>query len=257
MWDETLFAGAAPFYERGRPPYPPGLSASITARLGLDGRGVLVDVGAGPGTLTVLLAAAFARVVAVEPDPDMVAHGRRATAGLPGVEWRTATAERLGLAPASVDMVTFAQSFHWTDRARVAAAVHAALRPGGRLVLISPVTGLPLPWRIAVDGLVAEFLGPIRRAGQRLLHAGTPGNEEEVLAAAGFTDLQRWLVPDGRVVERDTEALAAHVYSLSSSAPHLFGDRFAEFHARLRALLADVAPVRVVLPEVEVRAWTR
>lgn len=45
----------------------------------------------------------------------------------------------------------------------------------------------------------------------------------------------------GRVVERTLEAIAASVYSLSSSAPHLFGERLSAFDKELRELLAETS----------------
>jgi hypothetical protein len=44
-----------------------------------------------------------------------------------------------------------------------------------------------------------------------------------------------------RVVNRSAEQIAASVYSLSSSAPHLFGDRLEQFDAELRQLLTDAS----------------
>ena len=55
-WDESLFAGAAGYYQQGRLPYAPGLADVFARSLGLDGRGRLLDLGCGPGTVTLRLA---------------------------------------------------------------------------------------------------------------------------------------------------------------------------------------------------------
>ena len=145
-------------------------------------------------------------------------------------------------------MVTFAQSFHWMDRRRVAAAVRGVLVPGGAVVHVHATThqGVdtdvelphPQPPREAISRLVQRYLGSQRRAGQGVLAAGTPAGEDAVYRAAGFTGPQRLEVP-GRVVVRTADEIAASVYSLSRSAPHLFGDRLDEFDAELRQLLGD------------------
>ena len=44
-WDETLYAGSAAYYSRGRLPYPAELAAVLREELGLDGTGRLLDVG--------------------------------------------------------------------------------------------------------------------------------------------------------------------------------------------------------------------
>jgi hypothetical protein len=46
----------------------------------------------------------------------------------------------------------------------------------------------------------------------------------------------------GRIVERSAEQVVASIYSLSSAAPHLFGDRFGAFDTDLRQLLHKANP---------------
>ena len=72
-WDESLFAGTAGYYEQGRLPYAPGLADVFARSLGLDGLGRLLDVGCGPGTVTLRLAPLFAAAVGLDPDPGMLA----------------------------------------------------------------------------------------------------------------------------------------------------------------------------------------
>lgn len=64
-WDDTLFLGSASYYQRGRLPYAPGLPDVLAEILMLDGRGRLIDVGCGPGTLALSLAHLFGDVVGV------------------------------------------------------------------------------------------------------------------------------------------------------------------------------------------------
>jgi 2-polyprenyl-3-methyl-5-hydroxy-6-metoxy-1,4-benzoquinol methylase len=67
-WDETLFAGAAAYYNRGRLPSAPGLADAFKNAFGLDGRGRLLDVGCGPGTVALPLAGLFREVVGLDAD---------------------------------------------------------------------------------------------------------------------------------------------------------------------------------------------
>ncbi len=55
-----------------------------------------------------------------------------------------------------------------------------------------------------------------------------------------MTGPQRVEVP-GSAVERTVDEIGAAVYSLSSSAPHLFGDRLDSFDSELRQLLDNVS----------------
>src|SRR5262249_62066581 len=126
--------GAAVHYRRGRPPYSPQLEAALTDELRLDGSGRLLDAGCGPGILTVRLAHLFEEAVGLDPDDDMLSEARRAAEerGITNIRLVRARAHDLpGVARGPFRLVTFGQSFHWTDEARVAEAVYDVLEPGG------------------------------------------------------------------------------------------------------------------------------
>ncbi|WP_198550257.1 class I SAM-dependent methyltransferase [Streptomyces silvensis] len=269
-WDETLFAGSAAYYRRGRLPYAPGLVEALGGALGLDGCGRLVDVGCGPGTLALLLVESFGEVVGVDPDDGMIAEAERAAAarGVSGkARWVRARAEELPAGLGTFTVAAFAQSFHWMDRDLVARVVRGMLRPGGALVHVSDlkteppaVGGLPHPVvpDAAVGDLVRRYLGPVRRAGAGTLRHGTPGDEAAVLLRAGFSGPERHVVPGGRILDRSEDDVVAGVYSMSFSAPHLFGARRGAFEAELRLLLRAASPSGLFSarqPSTEVFVW--
>lgn len=238
-WDQTLFAGSAEYYARGRMAYPSSIADGLTAELGLDGTGRLLDVGCGPGTLTSLLADRFEQVVGVDADPGMIEAAGRL--GVGNAEWRQMRAEELPAGLGSFRLVTFAQSFHWMDRPLVAGIVRRMLDADGACAHVHAMTHQGVEGDVPhaeIGELVRSFLGPVRRAGQGLLPQGTAGGESEIYRAAGFTGPATFEVP-GRVVERNADDIVAAVFSVSGSAPHLFGDRRAEFEAALRELLGD------------------
>ncbi|RAJ45634.1 methyltransferase family protein [Kitasatospora sp. SolWspMP-SS2h] len=273
-WDDTLFAGAAPYYARGRLPYAPGLADALAGALRLDGTGRLLDVGCGPGTLALGLADRFAETVGLDADAAMVAEAARsaARAGLAGrTRWVHARAEQLPYGLGTFDIIAFAQSFHWMDREPVAATARDMLRPGGTLVHLAdwkseplPADPAPLPYppvpQPAIDALVRRHLGPVRRAGRGVLPHGTPGGESRVYARAGLLGPERLVVPGGQALERDADQVVAGVLSLSSSAPHLFGTGLPAFEAELRALLREFSPsgrFSVRQPGSEAVLWRR
>lgn len=233
-------------------PYPPALADRLAQALDLDGTGRLLDVGCGPGSLTLLLAPHFAEAVGIDADPDMLveADHQARTVGTTEVVWRHLRAEELPADLARPTVVTFAQSFHWTDRPRVARIVRAMLADGGALVHVGARTheGVPTdeplphprPPRVAVATLIREHLGDVRRAG-RSMPGGTPSDEDEVFRAAGFDGPERVQIP-GRTLDRSAAEVRASVYSLSSAAPHLFGAGLDRFDAALRTLLAQASP---------------
>ncbi|MGW0535312.1 class I SAM-dependent methyltransferase [Streptomyces sp. NPDC003032] len=269
-WDDKLFAGSAPYYHRGRLPYAPGLVDALADVLRLDGGGRLLDVGCGPGTLALILAPLFGEVVGVDPDREMIAEARRRSAEqrVTGrTRWLPARAEELPAGLGRFTVAVFAQSFHWMDRDLVAATTRDMLEPGGALVHLSdlkteprPAAGLPYPAvpYAAIEDLVRRYLGPTRRAGRGVLTQGTPSGEAAILTRAGFTGPQRLVVAGGQALERTYDDVVAWVFSMSSSAPHLFGSRRAAFETALRQLLRGASPSSRFSergPSTEVLVW--
>lgn len=254
LWDESLYAGSAEFYAVGRLPYPQRLAEELERRLGLNGHGRLLDLGSGPGSLTLLLAPLFAEVTAVDADPDMLRVGRTRAAdvGVGNVTWVQSHAEALPDGLGQFDVVTLAQSFHWMDQPRVADVIRQLLVATGCCVHVGATThegvagavGLahPLPPRIDMADLVRRYLGPHRRAGQRIVEADPPSDEDTVFLAAGFHGPERVEVPAGDIFIRTEDEVVASVLSLSSAAPHLFGPRLPEFVDDLRSLLREASP---------------
>jgi hypothetical protein len=65
-------------------------------------------------------------------------------------------------------------------------------------------------------------------------------------------------VLDQRAVQRTADDIVALVFSVSSTAPHLFGDRRADFEADVRQILAEASPsgrFSVRLPDNILRIW--
>ena len=87
----TSFGSAADVYESGRPEYPRVAVDWLLEPLRSESHGVRVaDVGAGTGKLTRTLVEAGAEVVAVDPDPDMLATLRANVHGVPTEDSRLA-----------------------------------------------------------------------------------------------------------------------------------------------------------------------
>jgi SAM-dependent methyltransferase len=251
--DPLLYALAAPHYRRGRPPYSDRLLDVLSAELGLDGHGGLLDVGCGPGVLAVQLAGAFDAVTGLDPDAGMLEEGARhaAASGVAGIRWIAAAAEDiavLDLAP--MRLVTFGQSLQWTAGVAVAEAVHDLLTAGGAIALIThdidhrPAPIEPPATPIPHDDLrllVKRYLGDADRAGsgRRPVFAE---RYEVTLARSRFGAPTVLHAPGRTDIVRDADEVISGVLSMSWAAPHLFGTRLGAFVADAHELLAAASP---------------
>ena len=252
-YDPTLYQGSAPYYARGRPPYSRELVATLTAEVGLDGAGRLLDVGCGPGILTVELAPSFEDAIGLDPDAEMLAEGARRAraAGVDNVRWVEAVAEAIRtLDLGRCKLVTFGQSYQWTDQIAVGEAVYDVLEPGGVIALVvHTVEGRPQPKGPGLPpiphdelrALVRKYLGPRRRAGQGI-RLDTFERYADALARTRFGAPRSVFAPGRPDIVRDVDGVLSGYLSMSYATPHLFGDHLDAFEADVRALLAERSP---------------
>ena len=254
QWDETLYSGAARFYRRGRAPYAPGVPDAVRDVLDLDGTGRLLDVGCGPGVIALLLAPLFNDVVGVDADAEMLREAQWAARdrNVSNARWAQLRAEALPADLGTFRVVSFAQSFHWMDRPVVARAVRQMIEASGAVVQIDAWYDAPPGEAVRagahpgipvteIDELRMHFLGADRRAGQGVRNT-SPSDEDAIFQAAGFFPEETVAVPDERILDRTVDDIVAWVFSASSTAPHLFGGRLAEFENELRRLLGSTSP---------------
>jgi SAM-dependent methyltransferase len=165
----SSFGAAAPAYAEHRPDYAP---AAVRWALERAPGPRVLDLGAGTGKLTAALDAVGADVVAVEPDPAMLAELRRV---LPAVRALPGSAEAIPLPDASVDAVVAGNAMHWFDMDVAGPEIARVLAPEGILA------GL---WNVFDDriGWVAELerIGGPAAIGSR----DTLGNWRAATAAA-------------------------------------------------------------------------
>jgi SAM-dependent methyltransferase len=125
------FSSHAAAYAAYRPTYPPELAVWLASIA--PSASIALDVGAGSGQLSVLLAEHFERVFATDPSAQQVDSASQH----PKIDYRVAPAETCDLPGASVDLLTAAQAAHWFDLPAFFAEARRLLKPGGAIVLIS------------------------------------------------------------------------------------------------------------------------
>ena len=119
-----------------------------------------MDLGAGTGKFTRLMADTGATVTAVEP---VEAMRSQLAAKLPAVTVPAGTAESIPLPSGSVDALVCAQSFHWFATRAALAEIHRVLKPGGRLGLIGNVRDESFDWVAEIDRIITPCEGDVPR----------------------------------------------------------------------------------------------
>lgn len=182
----------------------------LVAELGIGPGCRVLDLAAGTGIFTALLAARGAEVVAVEPVAGMIGEFRRS---LPAVEVLEGAAEAIPLPDASVDVVTVAQAFHWFDAPAALAEIHRVLRPRGGLALVWNVRDRREPWVAALARYLEHETGPLPYEHEGLDWGAT------VAGHGGFSPLQRARFPYAQDADVDTIVKRAASTSFVSALP--------------------------------------
>jgi trans-aconitate 2-methyltransferase len=180
-------------YERLAAPMT-AMGTDVLDRLVLRGDETVLDAGCGTGGVTRVLHERLphGRVIAVDGAPSMVAQAREL---LPAdVDVRKADLVELTLEQ-PVDAVLSTATFHWIgDHARLFASLHAALKPGGRLVAQCGGHGnVAEVKRAGFDAAAAPRFAPHFDGWSADWNFATPEETERRLRAAGFGDVWCWL----------------------------------------------------------------
>jgi SAM-dependent methyltransferase len=239
---ELNFDRVADEYERTRPSYPP----ELLERIPLDKDAAVLDLGAGTGKLTRVLAKRYRDVTAVEPLVNMRTMLERV---VPGIVALPGSAERIPLDDGSVDAVFAAQAFHWFDKPVALPEIARVLRAGGIFAVVWNDGDDDRP-----DPRPAEFVHEVTLLHDEVVHRwADEGKWEDVLRGSGlFAEVHdRISVAHDHVLDRagildnlrsvswiasrdDREAVVARLGALLPEATYAIPNRASVIWARKR-----------------------
>jgi len=206
------------------------LGLAVLDRLSLQGDETVLDAGCGSGRITEALIQRLPRgkVIAIDASESMVLAARERLG--PEADIRRADLLELEL-DEPLDAILSTATFHWiADHERLFARLHAALRPGGRLLAQCGGEGnIDVLRGVAHAVLEREpYAAHFRDWQPPWNYAGSAITRKRLLAA-GFTAAECWLQPAPQRPEHPREFLATivlgpHVQKLPAELRDQFMD---------------------------------
>ncbi|MCB0113179.1 MAG: class I SAM-dependent methyltransferase [Caldilineaceae bacterium] len=131
----SRFSDRVDNYRKYRPGYPPEILAFLHRTINLSPFWTVADIGSGTGIFAEIFLEYGNTVIGVEPNAAMRAAAELELIDHPHFVAVDGTAEATSLAPATVDLITVAQAFHWFDAEKARREFERILRPGSWVVL--------------------------------------------------------------------------------------------------------------------------
>lgn len=203
------FGSVAAAYERHRPGYPDAVIERILEYAQAPVRTAL-EVGAGTGKATRMVAAREIAVLACEPDRNMLAVLADQTAGLPvtPIVSRFEDLSTPGLA-GQVELIFSATAWHWTDPATRWDRAAAILPSLGTVAIFGCALGLADPELLARYDQIID----ITDAGPEAGDSWGPWSMDDVAGDPRFTDFEEHRIP--RILELSIDDFIDHLSTRS------------------------------------------
>ncbi len=229
------FESTVDYYVKHRLRYPPALMAEVFRLFDIKEKDRILDLGCGPGTLTIDMARLGAgEVIGADPDPAMLVAARaEAKAAGADVVFIEASSYHLPAALAPLKLVTMARSFHWMDRAATLQVLDRIIEPGGAVVLVSetPERAVENQWKGIVKEVQRGFTGE---------HEGGSRHHAVVLLASAFSNLTTFGIIERRHLFLDE--IVGRAFSELQSSPESLAEDKDPFEKELRSRLLRFAP---------------
>ncbi|APR36863.1 class I SAM-dependent methyltransferase [Paraburkholderia sp. SOS3] len=230
------FRHAAAHYLTGRAAYSPRLIRRVALAAGLDGTQRLLDLGCGPGQLSIAFASWVAWGLALDPEPEMLRIASELGAGIaPNIAFRNGSSYDLGDDMGQFRLAVIGRAFHWMDRADTLRRLDTLIVPGGAVALFgtSQPESASEPWMADYQRLLDQYAQADPARARR--RSDDWVGHEAMLMQSAFASIERISVVERRRVPVD--ALMMRPLSMSSLSRSHLGERLDELMSRLKPVL--------------------
>lgn len=151
------YQNSSEIYESGRPGYTEESVFALCDHLGLGPNSSIVELGAGTGKFTRVLAKKYSNLLVVEPVPAML--GKLKTI-LPEIQGALGTGEDIPAKYHSADAILIANAFHWFSTEKAIGEFERVLKNDGGLGLIWNLDGVfTSSWGKVIDSWLDDIEG--------------------------------------------------------------------------------------------------
>jgi SAM-dependent methyltransferase len=245
------FEGAAPHYLQGRPPYAGALFRRVAEITGLSLRHRVLDLGCGPGQIATGFAGFAGAVIAMDPEPEMLAIGAARIEGtITNVTFVQGSSYDLSAAAGQFHLVTIGRAFHWMDREDTLRRLDTLTTPDASVALFSDLhPDVPEnAWLKQYRAIRKRHTGQDQPAWRQ---PGWPSHERFLLASPfcrleRIGILERRRIPAARLVDR--------VLSMSTSSRTQLGPQVEVLAREMREYAESIATDGMIEEVVETTA---
>ncbi len=240
------FASTVEFYARYREPYSSTFFRTVAGSLGWQGTEHLLDVGCGPGLLTLGFAPYVGECVGIDPEPGMLqaaqAASQKAGANV------TFLNSRLEDFPSvqQFNVITIGRALHWLDRELALAKLDELLASDGRVLICGATTlqSLESPWLKAYN--------ETRKRWVSVDESYYLKNGADWFAGTQFSEDVTVTAVEGRNVT--TDELVGRALSRSNTSPEVLAEGRSDFEQEIRSALSAYAESRPMRENIAARA---
>lgn len=244
---KDTFRGTAWYYARYREGYPAEFFGMIRERFRLSGEDRVLDLGCGTGQIAIPVSPFVREVVAMDPEPEMLAEGREQAKlkKVQNITWVEGGSGDLPALRESLGMFKLAAigtAFHWMDREKTLDELVQIISGDGGIVIAwnTSIWNEPkVEWQAAVKRVIRKYLGEERRAGSGTFNVA-PIRHEVFVESSLFVNTEMWKHHWTRISTLDE--VVGNLFSTSMANPNNLSEMKEPFEKELRQELLKVNP---------------